>query len=89
MIDLMELVVRAANKGIRLFVAFESPMVAIVKARRGNLSVDMTVETHTLRIRNWEQGDYANYLLDGIIHKLDEAEEKGIREGDLRVIGQR
>ena len=47
MIDVTELAVKSAYKGIRLFVEYDTPVTIRIKAKRGNLTVTYHINTKT------------------------------------------
>lgn len=82
MIDLMELVVKAAKHGIRLSVYFEDGHMMRIEARRGNLRSMNVASTLEFSLQGFQQDRLADRILEEIIYRLNEAEEKAIREGD-------
>lgn len=82
MIDLMELVAKAAKHGIWLGVYFEDGYTMRIEAKRGNLWSLNVASTVEFSLQGFQQDRLADHILEEIIYRLNEAEEKAIREGD-------
>lgn len=87
MIDVTELAVKSAYKGIRLFVEYDTPVTIRIKAKRGNLTVTYHINTKTTELD--ERG--RPYITADVIlmlagKALDKEEERMIREGDPRIL---
>lgn len=87
MIDVTELAVKSAYKGIRLFVEYDTPVTIHIKAKRGNLTVTYHINTKTTELD--ERG--RPYITADVIlmlagKALDKEEERMIREGDPRIL---
>ena len=78
----MELVVKAEKKGIRLGVYCEDGDAMRIEAKRGNLRSLNVASTVEFSLQGFQQDRLANHILEEIIYRLNEAEEKAIREGD-------
>lgn len=82
MIDLMEVVVKAAKHGIRLSVYFEDGYTMRIEAKRGNLRSVNVASTLEFSLQGFQQDRLADHILEEIIYRINEAEEKAIREGE-------
>ena len=86
MIDLTEVVVKASKKGVKLFATIEEYGGIRIRATRGNLQLCMSIDHRSVREMRWKQKEWADRTLEEILSRIDAAEEKAIREGDLGII---
>ena len=87
MIDITELAVKSAYKGIRLYVEYDNPVSIKVHAKRRNLAVTYYINTQMTELDELGRPYLtADVILELAGKRLDEVEERMIREGDPNIL---
>ncbi len=88
MIDLREMVIKAAKKGVQLYVTFELRGIGpfpgasmIIRGKRGECVSICEVQPSMVAQYGTDQEKASDVILDRIFRHLDDLEEKLIREG--------
>lgn len=89
MIDITELAVKSAYKGIRLYVEYDNPVSIKVHAKRRNLAVTYYINTQMTELDELGRPYLtADVILELAGKRLDEVEERMIREGDPNILNE-
>lgn len=80
-IDLKAVVLKAAKAGVELTMSFEEGNRVVLRARRGAFAINYNILPLEINPKVWQQGEQFEHLVDGLIHRLDEAEQKMIETG--------
>lgn len=89
MIDITELAVKSAYKGIRLYVEYDNPVSIKVHAKRRNLAVTYYINTQMAELDELGRPYLtADVILELAGKRLDEVEERMIREGDPNILNE-
>lgn len=89
MIDVTELAVKSAYKGIRLYVEYDNPVSIKVHAKRRNLAVTYYINTQMAELDELGRPYLtADVILELAGKRLDEVEERMIREGDPNILNE-
>ncbi len=80
-IDLKAVVLKAAKAGVELTMSFEDCNRVVLRARRGEFTVNYSILPWEINPKVWKQGDQFEHMVDDLIYRLDEAEQKLIGTG--------
>lgn len=80
-VDLKAIVLKASKAGIELTMSFEESRVMILRARRGCFTVCVKLMPWEIAPDVWHQGAQFERIVEDLIYRLDEAEQKMIETG--------
>ena len=78
-INLKAIVLKAAKAGVELTMSFERGDRVVLRARRGIFTINYDISEVNPKI--WQQGDQFMRIVEDLIYRLDEAEQKRIETG--------
>lgn len=82
-IDLKELVLKASKHGANLVMQLERDGTVVLSAYRSCYVINQKIEPWLVHQSRWGQGDLFNRMVDELMYRIDEAEEKLIETGRL------
>lgn len=80
-IDLKAIVLKASKAGVDLTMSFEGCNEVALRARRGNFTINVRILPWEMSCDFWRQGEQFERMVDNLIYRLDEAEQKMIETG--------
>lgn len=80
-INLKAIVLKASKAGVDLTISFERYNEVVLRARRGNFAINCNISTWEINQKVWQQGEQFERMVDELIYRLDEAEQKMIETG--------
>ena len=80
-VDLKAIVLKASKAGAELTVSFEERQVMTLRARRGDFIICVKLMPWEIDPDVWRQGNQFERIVEDLIYRLDEAEQKMIDTG--------
>ena len=80
-IDLKAIVLKASKAGVDLTMSFEDCNRVVLRARRGEFTINYNILPWEINPKVWQQGEQFEHMVDDLIYRLDEAEQKLIETG--------
>ena len=77
-INLKAIVLKAAKAGVELTMSFEGGDRVVLRARRGIFTINYDISAWEVNPKIWQQGDQCMRIVEDLIYRLDEAEQKRI-----------
>ena len=80
-INLKAIVLKAAKAGVKLTMSFEGGDRVVLRARRGIFTINYDISAWEVNPKVWQQVDQFMRIVEDLIDRLDEAEQKWIESG--------
>ena len=80
-VDLKAIVLKASKAGVELTMSFEACNRVVLRASRGEFTINYNILPWEINPKVWQQGDQFKRMVDELIYRLDEAEQKMIETG--------
>ena len=80
-IDLKNLVMKASKVGVELTMGFEDRGRMVLRAYRNGFTINCCVSLLEINTKMWQQGEQFERMVDDLIYRLNEAEQKLIETG--------
>ena len=80
-INLKAIVLKAAKAGVELTMSFEGGDRVVLRARRGIFTINYDISAWEVNPKIWQQGDQFMRIVEDLIYRLDDAEQKRIETG--------
>lgn len=80
-INLKAIALKTSKAGVELTMSFEEGNRVVLRARRGMFAINCNILPWEINPKVWQQGEQFEHMVDELIYRLDEAEQKMIETG--------